>query len=98
MAIRAAPTVSGDASGPSAWAVPVVPKSTAARRTFARAWDLTRGLFHNRAREPRATGPQALPYTGRCAPLTGAESGEHRNRTTDAISSARTHLSKSAPG
>src|ERR687898_103074 len=29
----AAPTLVGAASGPSAWAVPVVPKQTAARRT-----------------------------------------------------------------
>src|SRR5829696_9168767 len=36
MAIREAPTVSGAASGPSAWAVPVVPKQTAARRTRRR--------------------------------------------------------------
>src|SRR5215213_9657857 len=35
-AIRAAPTVTGAASGPSAWAVPVVPKRTALRRTSTR--------------------------------------------------------------
>src|SRR5690349_12593910 len=34
---RAAPTATGDASGPSARAVPVVPKATAARRTSIRA-------------------------------------------------------------
>src|SRR5215208_16560 len=37
IAMRAAPTVMGAASGPSAWAVPVVPKHTAERRTSSRA-------------------------------------------------------------
>src|SRR4051794_11662921 len=43
--ILAAPTATGDAAGPSACAVPVVPKQTAARRTCARA--LMVHLFHN---------------------------------------------------
>ena len=37
MAMRTAPTVTGAASGPSACAVPVVPKQTALRRTSTRA-------------------------------------------------------------
>jgi hypothetical protein len=36
--MRAAPTAAGGASGPSACAVPVVPKQTAARRTSERAF------------------------------------------------------------
>src|ERR1700750_2355878 len=35
--IRAAPTATGDAAGPMACAVPVVPKQTAARSTWRRA-------------------------------------------------------------
>ena len=37
MTIRAAPTATGDAAGPMACAVPVVPKQTAARSTWRRA-------------------------------------------------------------
>src|ERR1700750_637852 len=43
--IRAAPTATGDAPGPIAWAVPVVPKQTAARRTWRRAGIV--GLLNN---------------------------------------------------
>src|SRR5919108_437069 len=44
--IRAAPTATGDAAGPMAWAVPVVPKQTAARRTWRRGRMVVH-LFHN---------------------------------------------------
>src|SRR3954468_1305793 len=68
-AMRAAPTPRGEMSGPSARAVPVVPKSTAAPRTRARALEPDSGvgdrrrladkLFNNsaiyRSRTDRAT-------------------------------------------
>ena len=47
-ATRAAPTVAGDASGPRACAVPVVPNRTAERRTRTRAFVIVIGaLFNN---------------------------------------------------
>src|SRR5690349_11283858 len=60
--IRAAPTATGDALGPIACAVPVVPKQTAARRTWRRAGIV--GLLNNRP--PRVK-----------AEAVGATSGEH---------------------
>src|SRR3954464_1057880 len=57
--IRAAPTATGEAAGPSACAVPVVPKQTAARRTCRRA--LMVHLFHNQPTpvKCRAAGPES---------------------------------------
>src|SRR3954463_2561874 len=49
--IRAAPTATGDALGPIACAVPVVPKQTAARRTCRRAGIV--GLLNNNGRASR---------------------------------------------
>ena len=55
--IRTAPTLVGAPPGPSAWAVPEVPKQTAARRTWARAAEASDGmtlrLFHNLPQDAR---------------------------------------------
>src|SRR5215210_7091008 len=58
--IRAAPTATGDALGPIAWTVPVVPKQMAAVRTWARGPNMV-DLFHNLLRSASADGPTAGP-------------------------------------
>src|SRR5918998_5867252 len=69
-AIRTAPTVTGAASGPSAWAVPVVPKHTALRRTRRRAMTGAE-LFHNSPRyaTPTFAGASAPPYSAPMAQI-----------------------------
>jgi hypothetical protein len=48
MTTRDAPTLNGDTpAGPSAWAVPVVPNSTAAISTYDLATTLIVAQFHN---------------------------------------------------
>src|SRR3712207_6784145 len=58
-AVRAAPTSRGEASGPSAWAVPVVPNKSAARRTRTRG---TASLWRGR---PAALSAGSGQRTGR---------------------------------
>src|SRR3954454_2406643 len=60
--IRAAPTATGDALGPIACAVPVVPKQTAARRTCRRAGIV--GLLNNSSDSSRAAGRITRELTG----------------------------------
>src|SRR3954454_19792736 len=60
--IRAAPTATGDALGPIACAVPVVPKQTAARRTCMRAGIV--GLLNNSSEPSRAAAPIRGKLTG----------------------------------
>src|SRR4051794_33851102 len=60
--IRAAPTATGDALGPIACAVPVVPKQTAASRTCRRA-DIV-GLLNNASDPSRAAAPTRGKLTG----------------------------------
>src|SRR3954447_20114177 len=60
--IRAAPTATGEALGPIACAVPVVPKHTAARRTCRRGAIV--GLLNNHAEPSRAAAPMRGKLTG----------------------------------
>src|SRR3954447_2218674 len=62
---RAAPTATGDALGPIACAVPVVPKQTAARRTCRRAGIV--GLLNNLSQTSRAAAPMRGKFTGTIA-------------------------------
>src|SRR3954466_945676 len=68
--IRAAPTATGDAVGPIACAVPVVPKHTAARRTCRRG--LMVHLFHNQLARVKCGWPynEHRPARGRPAGVT----------------------------